>query len=104
MSHEQSGTYAYLSSQLIPCLDNKRALLRYMSPVFESLKANRDGFLFLDPSALSPSVQRLALSRGMVVRANSWEPYSECLNRCWIELSSQIAASAFADAGGVEAI
>jgi adenine-specific DNA-methyltransferase len=74
-----------------------------MRPVFESLAAGRKEILFLDPFAGSGSVSRLARSLGMAVRANDWEPYSENINRCWLELAPQDLVAAFEENGGIAA-
>jgi adenine-specific DNA-methyltransferase len=103
MNRESPVDEPYLARQLIPYLGNKRALLRHMKPVFESINAGRKGALFLDPFAGSGSVSRLARSLGMAVRANDWEPYSESINRCWLELTPADLGSAFTDRGGVQA-
>jgi adenine-specific DNA-methyltransferase len=102
MSRESSVDDPFLARQLIPYLGNKRALLRHMRPVFESIIGDTRGSLFLDPFAGSGSVSRLARSMGMAVRANDWEPYSESINRCWLELAPADLDSAFAAAGGIE--
>ncbi|MGD9938815.1 MAG: DNA adenine methylase, partial [Clostridia bacterium] len=102
MSRESSVDDPYLARQLIPYLGNKRALLRHMQPVFGSIIGDRRGSLFLDPFAGSGSVSRLARSMGMAVRANDWEPYSESINRCWLELAPADQVSAFADVGGID--
>lgn len=103
MSRESSIDDPYLTRQLIPYLGNKRALLRHMKPVFASITNDQADTLFLDPFAGSGSVSRLARSMGMAVRANDWEPYSENINRCWLELSPNDLAAAFAGFGGIAA-
>jgi adenine-specific DNA-methyltransferase len=102
MSRESSVDDPFLARQLIPYLGNKRALLRYMKPVFASLVSGHAIPLFIDPFAGSGSVSRLARSMGMAVRANDWEPYSESINRCWLELAPADLDAAFATVGGVE--
>ena len=103
MSRESSVDDPFLTRQLIPYLGNKRALLRHMRPVFASMINDRADTLFLDPFAGSGSVSRLARSLGMAVRANDWEPYSESINRCWLELSPKDLAAAFTGFGGIAA-
>ena len=103
MSRESSGDDPFLTRQLIPYLGNKRALLRHIKPVFESMIDGRKEILFLDPFAGSGSVSRLARSMGMAVRANDWEPYSESINRCWLELIPEDLDAAFTAEGGISA-
>jgi adenine-specific DNA-methyltransferase len=100
MSRESAVDDPFLARQLIPYLGNKRALLRHMRPVFESIVDGRKEVVFLDPFAGSGSVSRLARSLGMAVRANDWETYSECLNRCWLQLVPGDLDAAFSASGG----
>ena len=86
MSLELPGPTGYCSSQLIPYLGNKRALLPRLLPVLQSLTDGMRSPLFLDPFAGSGAVSRLARAIGMRVIANDWEPYSEALNACWLSL------------------
>ncbi|MFH2112870.1 MAG: DNA adenine methylase, partial [Spirochaetota bacterium] len=75
MSRESSTDDPFPTWQLIPYLGNKRALLRHMKPVFNSIINGRKELLFMDPFAGGGSVSRLARSMGLAVRANDWEPY-----------------------------
>ncbi len=86
MNHELPGPQGYCTSQLIPYLGNKRALLPRLLPVFQQLTAGLHAPLFVDAFAGSGSVSRLARAMGMRVVSNDWEPYSEALNSCWLSL------------------
>lgn len=86
MSHELPGPPGYCTSQLIPYLGNKRALLPRLLPVLRRLTDGMRSPLFLDPFSGSGAVSRLARAMGMRVVANDWEPYSEALNACWLSL------------------
>ncbi len=86
MNHELPGPRGYCSSQLIPYLGNKRALLPRLLPVFQRLSTGLHAPLFVDAFAGSGSVSRLARAMGMRVVTNDWEPYSEALNSCWLSL------------------
>jgi len=86
MNHDLPGPQGYCSSQLIPYLGNKRALLPRLLPVFQRLTAGLHAPLFVDAFAGSGSVSRLARAMGMRVVSNDWEPYSEALNSCWLLL------------------
>ncbi|TFG85191.1 MAG: hypothetical protein E4H20_00955 [Spirochaetales bacterium] len=94
MSPEQENS-DYLRRQLIPYLGNKRSLLPRLGALFQTLSANRASIRFLDPFSGSGSVARLGRSLGYSVEANDWEPYSEAINRCWLELAPEDLEHAF---------
>lgn len=86
MSDELPGPSGYCSSQLIPYLGNKRALLPRLLPVFRNLTDGLREPRFIDAFAGSGAVSRLARAMGMRVVSNDWEPYAEALNSCWLSL------------------
>lgn len=102
MSDELPGPRGYCSTQLLPYLGNKRALLQRMRPVFAELAEPGPGKRFIDPFAGSGSVARLARAMGYAVDANDWEPYSQAVNLCWLGLRPSDLEAAFGGPGGVE--
>lgn len=101
MSHELPGPPGYCSSQLIPYLGNKRALLSRLMPVFRGLAEPGPRSVFLDPFAGSGSVSRLARAMGYSVEANDWEPYSQAVNQCWLGLRPSDLDAAFGGEAGL---
>jgi len=97
------GPEGYCSTQLIPYLGNKRALLPRYRAVFERLTEGMDSPRFLDAFSGSGAVGRLARALGMRVAANDWEPYSEALNRVWLGLRPSDALEAFGGRRGLVA-
>ncbi|OHD18708.1 MAG: hypothetical protein A2Y38_09385 [Spirochaetes bacterium GWB1_59_5] len=94
----------YCSSQLIPYLGNKRALLPRLMPVFERLSEGLTAPRFLDCFAGSGAVSRLARAMGMNVAANDWEPYSEAVNSCWLCLGPTDIERAFGGTKGLTSV
>ncbi len=92
----------YLKRQLIAYLGNKRALLPFLSPLFQRLLP-RPGVV-LDAFAGSGAVARLARSLGHEVHANDWEPYACVMNRAFLTLTPASAEAAFARWGGLSAV
>ncbi len=95
---------AYLTSQLIPYIGNKRRLLPFLDEVFDSLEAERPVRVFLDPFAGSGAVSRLARARGYRVIASDWEPFSVEINRCHLGIERAGLARLFAGRGGLAAV
>lgn len=91
-----ASTDNYLYSQLIPYIGNKRNLLGLICRAI-GMTGITSG-TFVDLFAGSGVVARLAKLLGFAVIANDWEPYSEAINRCWIECNS---APGFAGLGGI---
>jgi adenine-specific DNA-methyltransferase len=91
----------YLKRQLIAYLGNKRALLPFLSQLFQRLLP-RPGVV-LDAFAGSGAVARLARSLGHEVHANDWEPYACVMNRAFLTLTPASAEAAFAERGGLGA-
>jgi len=87
----------YLTDQLIPYIGNKRKLLALIRQAIE-LTGLQSG-VFADFFAGSGVVSRLAKTMGFRVIANDWEPYSEVINRAYIETN---APPAFAGLGGMQ--
>ena len=102
MSPEPSGGVKdpYLSTQLIPYLGSKRALLPVLREVFIPLVAGSGGTpRFLDPFCGSGSVSRLARRMGMAVAANDREPYAALLASVWLRLDPASLEAACAPEG-----
>ncbi len=105
MSREApKGARDYETTQLIPYLGNKRALVPRFRVLFRALADGVDRPLFLDPFAGSGSVSRLARTLGMRVKANDWEPYAYALNRAWLVLRESDLRELWADEGGINAV
>jgi len=95
----------YLKRQLIAYIGNKRALLPFLSDLFQGLVgAGRRPGVFLDAFAGSGSVARLARTLGFEVHANDWEPYALVMNRAFLTNSPDDAVRAFAPWGGFDAL
>ena len=94
----------YETSQLMPYLGNKRALVPRLRTVFRSLMEGISRPVFLDPFAGSGSVARLARTLGMRVKANDWEPYAYTLNRAWLVLSKPELPELWAGQGGLSSV
>lgn len=94
----------YSTSQLIPYLGNKRALVPRLRVLFRALTDGVERPLFLDPFAGAGSVSRLARTLGMRVRANDWEPYAYALNRAWLVLRGSELPALWPGQGGLDAV
>jgi adenine-specific DNA-methyltransferase len=95
----------YLKRQLIAYIGNKRALLPFLTGLFERLVPNgRAPGVFLDAFAGSGSVARLARTLGYEVHANDWEPYAHAMNRAFLTLTPTTATRAFAPLGGLDSV
>jgi len=92
----------YLKRQLIAYLGNKRALLPFLSDLFQRLRPTPG--VVLDAFAGSGAVSRLARSLGHEVHANDWEPYAAVVNRAFLTLTPAAARDAFAPYGGVSSV
>jgi len=94
----------YLKRQLIAYIGNKRALLPFLSELFQALIPSGRPGVFLDAFAGSGSVARLARTLGFEVHANDWEPYAQMMNRAFLTLTPTTARAAFAPWGGLDAV
>ena len=105
MSRElPGGALNYETTQLIPYLGNKRALVPRLRSLFRSLTEGAAAPVFLDPFAGSGSVSRLARVLGMRVKANDWEPYAYALNRAWLVLRASELRDLWTGEGGLGAV
>ncbi|MGE4351605.1 MAG: DNA adenine methylase [Bdellovibrionales bacterium] len=84
-AHSACVTSEYLFHQLIPYIGNKRKLLRLIHEAILASGASPETHLFIDLFAGTGVVSRLARKLGYAVIANDWEPYSEIINRCYLE-------------------
>ena len=87
--HSANVTDEYLFHQLIPYIGNKRKLLRLIELALKATDAHPDTHTFVDLFAGTGVVSRLARRLGYAVVANDWEPYSEVINRCYLEITKE---------------
>ncbi len=80
-------TSSYVFNQLIPYIGNKRKLLGLIKAAIDYTGVRSLERDFIDLFAGTGVVSRYAKSLGFRVIANDWEPYSEAINRCYIEAS-----------------
>ena len=96
-------TDPYLTKQLIAYIGNKRALLPFLSKVFDSLELGENSS-FSDPFSGSGAVSRLGKKKGFKVYSNDWEYYSYVVNSCFIGIDKNETASMFKSRGGLDGI
>lgn len=84
--HSANATDDYVFHQLIPYIGNKRKLLGLIGRAMDASRATPETHRFIDLFAGTGVVSRYARQRGFAVLANDWEPYTEELNRCALEL------------------
>ena len=84
-SHSANKTDEYLFHQLIPYIGNKRKLLGLIEQAMTAADISHDTHQFIDLFAGTGVVSRFARRMGYGVLCNDWEPYSEVINRCYIE-------------------
>jgi len=95
----------YLKHQLIAYIGNKRALLPFLSRLFQELvPQGRGPGVFLDAFAGSGAVARLARTLGFEVHANDWEPYAAVMNRAYLTLTPGDLPRVFGPLGGFDAV
>ena len=94
----------YLKRQLIAYIGNKRALLPFLSDLFQALVPRGRPGVFLDAFAGSGSVSRLARTLGFEVHANDWEPYAEVMNRAYLTLTPAKVQAVFSRWGGLDSV
>ncbi len=87
-AHSANETNEYLFHQLIPYIGNKRKLLGLIERAIKASSITPETHRFVDLFAGTGVVSRFAKHLGYGVLANDWEPYSEILNRCYLESSS----------------
>jgi len=83
--HAARETDSYVFQQLIPYIGNKRKLLTLIGDALKKTEIRPADGAFVDLFAGSGVVSRYAKHLGFRVLSNDWEPYSETLNRCFIE-------------------
>jgi adenine-specific DNA-methyltransferase len=88
----------YITDQLIPYIGNKRKLLPLIGRAVRMTGV--DGGVFFDAFAGSGVVSRYAKVAGFRVVSNDWEPYSEVINRAYVEANRP---PAFERLGGIDA-
>lgn len=87
-AHSANATDEYLFHQLIPYIGNKRKLLRLIHDAIDAAGIHPETHVFVDLFSGTGVVSRLARRLGFSVLANDWEPYSEAINRCYLELTA----------------
>lgn len=104
--------HPYLTTQFIPYIGNKRALLPFLSSIFRRIQeggsacGKRGSFSpakplrFVDPFAGTGAVSRLARFLGWQVTAGDWEFFSWVVNHVYLTLSSRQGEGLFSDAPG----
>ena len=85
VEHSANYTDDYVFNQLIPYIGNKRKLLGLISEALATTGLDPRKSDFVDLFAGTGVVSRYAKKLGFRVVANDWEPYSEIINRCFIE-------------------
>lgn len=86
-SHSANATTEYLFHQLIPYIGNKRKLLSLIHQAMGATDISPETHRFVDLFAGTGVVSRFARQQGYGVIANDWEPYSEAINRCYLEIT-----------------
>jgi len=87
-AHSAHFTEEYVFHQLIPYIGNKRKLLGLVYEAIQAAQITPEATTFLDLFAGTGVVSRYARSLGYAVVANDWEPYSEVINRCYLEIET----------------
>ena len=88
VDHSANETDEYLFHQLIPYIGNKRKLLGLIHESIAASGVTPETHKFVDLFAGTGVVSRFARQLGFAVTANDWEPYSETINRCYLELTA----------------
>lgn len=88
----------YITDQLIPYIGNKRKLLPLIDRAVRMTGVG--GGVFFDAFAGSGVVSRYAKTAGFRVVSNDWEPYTETINRAYVEANRP---PAFERLGGIDA-
>jgi len=84
--HSANETEEYLFHQLIPYIGNKRKLLGLIFQSIEASGLSPEAHKFVDLFAGTGVVSRFARHLGFATITNDWEPYSEVINRCYLEI------------------
>lgn len=84
-AHSANDTDEYVFHQLIPYIGNKRKLLGLIDQSINASGIAPETHHFVDLFSGTGVVSRFAKQKGYGVTANDWEPYSEQINRCYIE-------------------
>jgi len=87
--HSANYTDEYIFSQLLPYIGNKRKLLPLIRRSMDAANIGSSDTTFVDLFSGTGVVSRYAKKLGYRVISNDWEPYSEAINRCYIELQSE---------------
>lgn len=95
--------HPFLTKQLIAYIGNKRALLPFLSTVFNRLDLGTN-VSFSDPFAGSGAVSRLAKLSGFKVHSNDWEYYSYMVNSCYLGVNKDESKTLFESRGGINKV
>ncbi len=93
----------FLTKQLIAYIGNKRALLPFLSNVFDTFPLGNKT-VFTDPFSGSGAVSRLGKMKGFEVHSNDWEYYSYIVNSCYIGINQNETYDLFKDRGGIKTV
>ena len=88
---------AYLTTQILTYLGNKRSLLKFIGEGVETVKRSLDKqkVTFFDAFAGSGIVSRYMKRHSSLIIANDLERYSEVVNRCYLTNTSSIDGREF---------
>ena len=91
---------AYLTTQILTYLGNKRSLLKHIGDGVERVKRSlgRERVSFFDAFSGSGIVSRFMKRYSSLIIANDLERYSEIVNRCYLTNKSSIDEEEFNDA------
>ena len=90
---------AYLSTQLITCIGNKRALLGHIGLAVERVKRRlgKDRLRILDAFSGSGVVSRYLKAHASCLVSNDLEDYAAVISRCYLRNRSAVNLAALAD-------
>lgn len=88
--HSAVYTQDYVFNQLIPYIGNKRKLLGLIRKAVEATDLDPRRSVFWDAFSGSGVVSRMAKTMGFEVISNDWEPYTEIINRAYIETNQYV--------------
>jgi adenine-specific DNA-methyltransferase len=85
--HSANYTEDYVFNQLIPYIGNKRKLLGLIQEAMDHAGITPSTAEFVDLFSGTGVVSRFARTQGYRTIANDWEPYSEIINKCYLEIA-----------------
>ncbi len=96
----------FTESQLIAYIGNKRRLLPLIQKAFEllDLEPDKNKCTFYDPFSGTGVVSRYAKTLGYQVISNDWEPYSQIINKAFLEVNEDEINELFKEFGGIDTV